>query len=309
MPGGPREERSNLFVLACGLATTILALGGVYLLDKNTTDFEIMGWYANYVIPAGAFLVGLAASSGYGLGSWFSGVKITRGLLWTVVLLQVIAYFIAQYIAFMDLHLVRHGGQAVGFFEYYDFMARHFAWKQNDGSMGQPMGVWGYCFRGLEILGFVGGSLIIPLVLGKQPYCPDCQRYMKTRELVTVPASVPVRKVKKSDAAGQAAYEQEQTQALENGKQTVTIARDQAAAGKGQEFENKLAELKAGSKAARNLPIRFNLRLVHCPRCFAGQYVASLLIGKGNQIKQSEFTRAALNPEFVRSVIQPSRPS
>ncbi len=149
-PTGIREERSYLPVLLSGLTTTALTLLGIYVLDIKASDFHIMGWYANYVIPAGAIIVGIAASSGYGLASWFTGVKITRSLLWIVLVLQFTAYFAAQYIEFISLHLVHQdSGQPVGFFEYYDLVARSFAWKQSDGSMGQPLGAWGYFFRGL----------------------------------------------------------------------------------------------------------------------------------------------------------------
>ena len=41
-PVGPREEQSYLLVLISGLATTVLALVGVYVLDAKT-DFHIMG--------------------------------------------------------------------------------------------------------------------------------------------------------------------------------------------------------------------------------------------------------------------------
>ena len=203
---GLHEERSYLPVLISGLATTVLALLGIYALDVNVKDFNIMGWYANYVIPAGAIIVGIVAASGYGLASWFSGIKITSRLLWTVLALQLFAYFAAQYIEFHNLHLIhREDGRSVGFLEYYDAVARSFAWRQSDGSVGEPLGAWGYFFRGLEVLGFVGGGLIVPLVLRKAPYCPECQRYMKTRQLGLVPASVPAKKVKKSDLAGKAA--------------------------------------------------------------------------------------------------------
>lgn len=302
-PGGPQEERSSVFVLICGLGTTLLALAGVYFLDRNTTDFEIMGWYANYVIPVGAFLVGLASSSGYGFASWHSGVKITRNLLWTILALQVFAYFAAQYLEFLDIKRAFPEGTSVGFFQYYDFVARHFSWKQNDGSMGQPLGMWGYFFRGLEILGFVGGSLIAPLVLRTQPYCPACQMYMKTRQLTLIPASVPARRIKKGDEAAQAAYAQEQAQALESGQKTETSLQQEAAASHTAEFQKKLTDLQAGRKAANKLPIRFGLSLVHCKRCHAGQYVAKAITGQGKHIKQTEFARIGLHPEFVRAII------
>jgi len=148
-PTGVREERSYTPVILSGLATTALALGGIYVLDVSASDFHIMGWYADYVLPVGAVIVGVAASSGYGLASWFSGVKITKNLLWMVLGLQLAAYFAAEYVEFKNLHLIhRIDNSPVGFFEYYDAVARAFAWKQENGSSGEPLGIWGYFFRG-----------------------------------------------------------------------------------------------------------------------------------------------------------------
>jgi hypothetical protein len=302
-PGGIREERSYTMVLICGLATTALTLLGVYLLDRYADDFHIMGWYANYVIPAGAIIVGIAAASGYGLASWFSGIKITSKLLWMVLALQFLAYFAAQYIEFNNLHLVyQKTGRPVGFFTYYDFTARSFAWKQSDGKMGDPLGAWGYFFRGLEVIGFAGAGLIVPLALRKAPYCPACQRYMKTRQLALVPASVKVKKLKKSDEAGKAALEAEQQQAFDGGKQTVAALQQFATSNSTAEFRTKLEELQLGKKLAGKLQGRFSVSLVHCKRCYSGQLVAKLLLGQGQHVKTSEIGRTELHPEFVRSV-------
>src|SRR5687767_7320502 len=92
-----------LFVILCGLITSALTLAGVYWLNANTTDFAIMGWYANYVLPVGAVLVGLAAGSGYGIASWMTGVRISRQLMLTVVLLQTVMYFAAEYVEYRDV--------------------------------------------------------------------------------------------------------------------------------------------------------------------------------------------------------------
>jgi hypothetical protein len=304
-PAGPHEEQSNFLVLVSGLATTALALLGVYLLDARTEDFHIMGWYANYILPIGAVIVGVVASSGYGLASWFSGIKITRSLLWLILALQLAAYFAAQYIEFKGRHLVHiRDGTPVGFVEYFDAAARSFAWQQKDGSPGEPMGMWGYAFRGLEILGFAAGGLIVPLVLRKQPYCQTCRRYMRTRQLGLVPASVPVKKVKKSDIAGAAAHEAEQQQAFDRGKQTIEMLQQHAASAKAADFQKILAELHPGKKEAAKLPGRFGLELVHCKRCYAGQFVVKLLLGQGKNIQQTDFGSTELNSEFARSICQ-----
>ncbi|MGO9001039.1 MAG: hypothetical protein ACLQHM_03635 [Limisphaerales bacterium] len=303
-PVGPREEQSYLLVLISGLATTALALVGVYVLDAKT-DFHIMGWYANYILPVGAILVGVVASSGYGLASWFSGIKINRSLLWMVLVLQLAAYFAAQYIEFKGRHLIHlRDGTTVGFIEYFDAMARSFGWKQDNGSPGTPRGVWGYAFRGLEILGFAAGGLIVPLVLRKKPYCQACQRYMRTRQLGLAPASVPAKKVKKSDAAGLAAYEAEQQQAFDCGKQTIESLQQHAAGAKTADFQKMLAELKPGRKQTAKLSKRFSLQLVHCNRCYAGQFVVKQLLGQGKQLKQTDFSSTELHSEFTRSVCQ-----
>jgi hypothetical protein len=170
--------------------------------------------------------------------------------------------------------------------------------------MGEPLGAWGYFFRGLEVLGFVCGGLIVPLLLRKAPYCPECQRYMKTRQLGLVPASVPVKKVKKSDVAGNAAYETEQQQSLDGGKQTVATLQQFASGNHTAEFRKKLEELQPVKKQAARLPIRFSLQLVHCKRCHTGRLVAKLLIGQGKQLKKTEFASTDLHPEFVRSIVQ-----
>jgi hypothetical protein len=300
---GPREDKSASIVLLCGLATTALALLGIYVLDQTTDDFHIMGWYADYVIPCGALIVGVVASSGYGLGSWFSDIKITKNVLWTVVLLQVLAYFAAQYIEFKGLHLVhRADGSPVGFFEYYDATARLFAWKQDNGTTGAPLGAWGYGIRVLELLGFVGGSLIVPALLWKAPYCQSCQRYMQTRQLAAIPGSVPVRKIKKSDTAGLAAHQAEHDQAFESGKSTWETLRQLAVDGKGTDFKSKLLELEAGTKAAAKLPRRLALKLVRCKRCCCGVLHAHVLTGQGKYLKTIGLARVDVQSDFVRAV-------
>ena len=304
-PMGPQEEQSFSLVLICGLTTTALALFGVYFFDARTEDFHIMGWYANYILPVGALLVGLVAASGYGLASWFSGIKITRGLLWTVLILQVAAYFGAQYIEFKGRDLIHRDGRPVGFLEYFDFAARSFAWKQKDGSMGQPLGAWGYAFRGLEIAGFALGGLLVPFALRKVPYCQSCRRYMRTRQLALFPASVPARKVKKSDAAGLAAYQSEQQQAFESGKGVWESLQKLAETNQSANFQDQLAALQAGKKAAAKLPQRLSLQLVNCGRCQSGWLNAVLLSGQGRDLKRTPFARADLHPEFVRA-LQPS---
>jgi hypothetical protein len=58
------------------MTTTVVALLGVWWLENNTTSFHVMGWYADYVIPAGALIVGMVAGSGYGIASHCEGCEL-----------------------------------------------------------------------------------------------------------------------------------------------------------------------------------------------------------------------------------------
>ena len=304
VPPVARPERGKLFVIYTGLITTALSLAGVYWLNKNHPDVNIMGWYVKLIIPIGALIVGLACGSGYGIGSAMSGKKISRSLLLTVVLLQVVAYFTAQYIEYREIvaQMKEAGYEPVGFPEYLHVMTTSIAWKQKNGEMGEPLGAWGYGLRALEITGFVLGGLIVPAVMSARPYCDRCRRYMKTRELGVIPAAVPYRKVKKSDEAGTAAYAEEQQRALDEGTARYNRLCELAAAGDAAAFQAELAPLAAGRKAADKLPNRYHMSLVRCEGCHSGRLTANLLSGTGDKTQTTPMEPVELSPEFVRQI-------
>ena len=88
------EPPSYLLVLFAGLATTAFTLLGIYWMNIHFPDINVMGWHLDYVIPAGAILVGIVSALGYGVVSWMSGIKIVRGLFWAVLFFQFSALFV-----------------------------------------------------------------------------------------------------------------------------------------------------------------------------------------------------------------------
>src|SRR5262249_23664204 len=149
---------------------------------------NIMGWYGDYIIPIGALLIGVVASSGYGIASWFSGVRIHRWLLALILFLGLFAYFAAHYIEFRSQGplVPRDTGAPVTFPEYFHAMTITMAWKseskppssyrlpgmgpQQQEEEPETLGKWGYLVRLGELVGFVGGSLIAPAILLAHPY-------------------------------------------------------------------------------------------------------------------------------------------
>src|SRR5690606_3808450 len=96
-PSAGANRKGQLFVLQTGLITSALALLGVWWLSWYE-EINPMGWYVNFILPAGAVLVGLVAASGYGIAAWLSGLKIGRGLLAAMAGLLILAYFGALYL-------------------------------------------------------------------------------------------------------------------------------------------------------------------------------------------------------------------
>jgi hypothetical protein len=303
-PFGARAEKPRHWVVIAGLLTTALALLGVHWLDTHTSDFHVMGWYADYVLPVGAVLVGAAAGSGYGLASWRSGVKIGRGLLWLIVVLQTGAYFTAQYVEFRGMALQYDDGTPVGFFEYLDLQARSFAWQERNGTPGQPLGAWGYGVRLLEITGFVGGGLLIPIGLRRRPYCDGCQIYLREKDVGWLPAGVLPRKVKKKDIEGQAAYARDREQTWKAGREQLEAISQQAVAGRAADFEQLMEPHAANKKACQKLERRIHLRLFTCPECRTGFLDAQTVEGQGKQIRMTPLGRWDVARGFVTDYIR-----
>lgn len=291
-------------VLACGLGTTALALGGVQVMGQTTEDFHVMGWYANYVIPIGAILVGALASSGYAFGSWLRGVKVCGGLLFGIIALQVGAYVVGQYLEYLAFNPVYEDGSAVGFVTYFDFMTRSFAWNQDDGSLGASLGVWGYGLRALEVVGFSAGSLIAPAALRGKPYCESCTMYMRKQHTVWIPASIPQEKIKKRETQAREAHEQAQQAKLESSLEQVEALAGLAERGDTAGFRALMTEMSGDAKQTEKLAARITAELFHCPRCEQGEAKLTLRTGQGQNIEQNEMASVPLERHFVRGVLQ-----
>jgi hypothetical protein len=293
-------------VLAGGSASTALALAGVWAASRAGEN--VMGWYGSYVIPAGALLVGVVASSGFGLASWATGARVTGRLLAGVVLILLAGYGLAHYLefrlAFPDGALKADGSEA-GFLDYYDAITRSFAWKGH-GKPGRPLGAWGYGLRALEIVGFVGGGVLVPFLLRNMPYCEPCALYMRSSLVAVLPAGVrPGRAFwrRSAEAASREALARDAEQRARSGLARIL---DAARRGDGAALATALAEEGplAGSRAANRLSSRIHIRLVHCRRCEAGELRASLLTGQGNQLSTAPLETQGLEKATVSEVLR-----
>jgi hypothetical protein len=317
-----RDDRRWLVVIAAGLGTTALALGISWFMEWQTKgEFTIMGLYGYGILPLGAFLVGIFAASGYAGVAKMLGIRIRRGLLWGVAGLMVLSYFAMHYIEFRAAGpLVRRGSnQPIGFFTYYDattrsmrFTSRFNRPKSTPVPFGRQqeedssLGGWGYGLRLLEILGFVGGGLVLPAALRGKRYCDLCERYYKTTTLAVIPASVPLKKTLGIFSSGKVKLEGEHLVVGENASETVAQLTSLLNANDVEGFKAKIAELQSGTKAAKSLPRRIELFLSRCQQCGDAVFLSEMQLQADRNIEKSELESIALTPDAA-DAIQPRK--
>ncbi len=300
-------RRAVLPVLLGGLVTTGLALGAVWLLDRSSADVNVMGWYANRVLPIGAILVGAVAGVGYGIASWMTGTKISRGLLVVVLLLQVLAYFVARYLEFWQVQQMigRLTGHWVdpwsGFVRWFDYTTRSFAWIEH-GKAGHPLGAWGYGIRFLEVAGFALGGVIVPAITKSLPYCDACGVYMRTKPFGLLPAGIPPRKIGKRDTEGQAAYQQECETALSAGLALLDQVREMAKEGRISEVRRVIDEHHPHQKEYGAQTCRIRWEISRCPLCHAGFLSAKAVTGQGNEENAHDLGSSPASPSLEYEV-------
>lgn len=294
------------WVLLGGLATSGLTLGLLGWLSNVNPDIQIMGWYVWFIIPAGAILGGIAAGSGCGLASWVTNAKIGKQLMWVVVLLQACSYTLAQYEEYKTVRdqFAELGGIELSFPEYFDTMTRSMTFTSRGGGEGKELGILGYGFRLLELVGFILGGLIVPAITMASPYCNKCGMYEKTKHLGVLPAGVVPRKVGRKDTEGQAALAREVNETLAEGRTLIDRIGVWAAEGDAASLGQCLDQHAGERKAIEKQTARTRLSVEHCPGCGQGRLVASLVQGQGKE--QAELSKKYLpaHPNVIVALLQ-----
>jgi hypothetical protein len=290
-------------VIAGGVASTAVCLLIVYLLANFVEGFEVMGWYVWFIIPVGAALVGIGAGSGYGLVSWLTGRKVGGGLLFAVLLIQIVSYCAAQWIEFKSYDLVYDNGEAVTFFEYHDTVTRSTTFtSRHSDDPSKPIGRLGYVFRILELAAFALGGLLIPLLLRAKPYCEDCRTYMKTRTLGMIPASIDKRKIPKGDTHAQAAYEAELEEAFQRGLSSVEALGEAATKQDASVIREIVREHSGQLKETGKLLHRIRVAVSECPDCSSGILRCEMLSGQGDKLETQELFATPVSSGVVQAL-------
>lgn len=179
----PEHIRTDKQVLVAAFGGTTSLLTGVILgLIEVYTGYAIYSWMFWFVIPAGAFLAGFGAASGYYAGAMLFNQKPAGGVLLNMVAASVSAFFIIHYIPYFILEVEGiRVKEVISFWQYLDLDIRHtsLSFVRGGVSTGELGGALGYVFAALQLVGFSVGGLAVFGWLSQNPYCDKCSRYLK----------------------------------------------------------------------------------------------------------------------------------
>lgn len=273
-------------VVASGLLTTAVALGiGSFLDHVSDGKFHIMGWFANGIIPAGAILIGIAAAVGYMIAALYLGTRIGGKLLVVIGITTLLAYFGAYYWEFWyeGPLVLKTTGERVGFWHYFDINTRAIYFVSSRGSAPQGpqegLGALGYGVRLLELVGFMGGTIALPLILKSKRYCAHCEQYQRTVTFATMPASKPPKKTMGFISPRKVVFDDEDNAIMAGSLEVVKKLTEFAAAENGAEFKTIVESHKPRTKESNKLPRRLSLFFSRCDQCGRGVFHPTIIAG------------------------------
>jgi hypothetical protein len=172
------EKQPGFLVYLCGVGTSAMALYGVHAIADQGEN--IMGWYVNGILPAGAILVGVVSGLGFALGSRYLNVRLTGSYVLGMLTTGLVDYVAAQWLEYQNLLEAHHAREgAYSFLQYVKDSCEQMSFRSSGSSTpGSPLGAFGYVFKALEMAGFAFGTMLPAAVLFKMPYCRQCQRYL-----------------------------------------------------------------------------------------------------------------------------------
>jgi hypothetical protein len=177
-----RRVLENVGVAVCGLVTSVLTALGIVVIEK-LTGFDLFTVNVWVVIPAGALSTGLAAASGYYLGSLYFNKRPSALLLLQMIIIagatQLLIYFIDYYTFVLDDG--RRVSDLIDFSKYLDITltSAHYRVGRGAGVDTGEVGTLGYWIAGLQFLGFLSGGLCVFVYLLSESYCKACNKYYR----------------------------------------------------------------------------------------------------------------------------------
>ncbi len=150
---------------------------------NHLTGFNIFLFGLWVIIPAGALLTGVAATSGYYFGGLYFHTRPTWFLFVQIVIAAATAQFVIYYGEYRSLVLDdgTMASDAIGFWDYLDVYLRSMHIRTGHGGhidTGE-VGDFGYWLAVIDFIGFILGGFFVFFMLQSSPGCWKCSRYLR----------------------------------------------------------------------------------------------------------------------------------
>ena len=190
----------------------------------------------------------------------------------------------------------------VGFLEYFDYVSRSYTWTDRSGAPSDPLGMWGYGLRVLEVIGFALGGLIAPACLMCLPYCAQCQMYLQSRVLCLVPMGIKSREVDLDDTEAVQAYKAEMERASDEGDRILFRVEACVEEGRSGELGRLVQQLSENKQDTSGLTSHVEISLVSCPFCCEGHLELVSRTRFEGERRQVKLGKMELGAGFVRTL-------
>jgi hypothetical protein len=161
--------------IALGLASQLVAIAIWYGL-REYLDFDPMLFWFFFVLPVGAFCLGLLGSAGFFLAKKLN-VPAGMPLAVTIVLTGLIAAGGMQYLAYAT----SSASDIMNFGDYLQFAHGDTTMSTDRGGGTIELGSFGYLMAAGASLAYALAGLVIYFQLRETAYCDDCGQYHEER--------------------------------------------------------------------------------------------------------------------------------
>jgi hypothetical protein len=174
----------NLVLALCGAITSALTAAILVFIELkwNIAIYSFTAWV---VLPAGAMLAGMAASSGYYFGARLLNFRPAKDLLVGIVAISTGTFFFIYWLEWVFLTVDgKPISEAIPYSDYLTYMITHTSVSLLHGGLNNSLDLGsggGYVYAALQIIGFAVGGFCIYVYLVGLPYCKECRLFLKDK--------------------------------------------------------------------------------------------------------------------------------
>lgn len=181
-------NRFLTLLLGC-LSCLVTAFLNFYIEDLTTFNVFSLSIYG--FVPVGAFLVGMAANSGYYLSAFLTDRMLDKYDFMAMVAMAVMTMFLIYGIEYY-FYVVKAGlSPEMTFWQYVAYVTENSALRLKfakflHSTTSGPMGAFGYLFLMINLLGFIVGGAATFMMMTSLDTCAKCSRYMRPKDKKTL---------------------------------------------------------------------------------------------------------------------------